>query len=250
MIRPYPQKWPRVLDFLTPLGLQAALDKNLELYHCQAVVSMQRSKIPSEPIKTDLGVINIDTTSRDRVVWESGSPEPKNEVTPTQKEILNNIADNLSIDFPDIAIKRRGVVEKVPKSLDYLEAFEGAENIFYQQTAYGNYTHLLRNKLGLPLRNPYRFMKGELLAHRIVKSSRDPVFKRIRSTLKTNWVKTDVSGYSTLGKINIFQLGKALATKKWWQDIGLVHPVEAQIDHSVFEGNIYRLWKRKQIIAV
>ena len=60
--KPYPREWPRILDLLPPLGLQVTLDKDLELYWCQATVSMQRGKIPAKPIKTDLGVIKIDTT--------------------------------------------------------------------------------------------------------------------------------------------------------------------------------------------
>lgn len=251
MIIPYDRKWPRILDFLTPLGLQTAVDAELELYYCEAVVSMQREKIPSEPIKTDLGVIKIDTTSRDRVVWESGSPEPMNEVAPKQKEILNNIADNLGMEIPDIVIKRRGAVEKIPRTLEYIEAFGGVNDIFYQQTAHGNYTHMLRNRLGLPLSNPHRIIKGELLVHEIVKSPRDPVFRRMRSVLKTDWVKTDVSGYSALGRVNVFRLEKELCADKWWQDIGLVHPVETRVNSDLFEGNIYRLLKRtEEIIAV
>jgi len=250
MITPYDRKWPRKLDFLTPLGLQVAVDKNLELYYCVATVSMQRSRIPSEPIKTDLGVISIDTTSSDRVIWESGSPEPSNDVAPTQKEILDTIVSNLGMEIPDIIVKRRGAVEKIPKSLEDLEQFGGVEDVFYQQTAHGNYTPMLRKRLDLPLSNPYRFIKADLLTYGVVKSPRDPVFKRIRSILKTDWLQTDVSGYSALGRVNVFQLEKELCADKWWQDIGLVHPVETRVNSDLFEGNIYRLFKRGELISV
>jgi hypothetical protein len=72
----------------------------------------------------------------------------------------------------------------------------------------------------------------------------------MRSILKTDWVKTDVSGYSGLGRTGILQLEKGLCEEKWWQDIGLVHPVEVRVNGDLFEGNIYRLMKRGDVIAV
>lgn len=249
MIKPYPREWPRVLDFLPPLGLQVALDKDLELYYCVARVSIQKQKMPLRPVETELGVnISVDNTSGNTVVAKYGTPTPTTDA-PTQKELLENVVENVPVDFPDIVIKKRGVVEKIPKILEDHESFQGVEDIFYQQTSRGNYTRMLRRAFHLPIQNPFYFVKGPLLEHKIIKSPRDPIFRKIRSTLKTEWVKTDVSGYLEFGRTGVFDLGKALSGKKWWQDIGLVHPIEARINSSLYKGNIYLLWKRRELIA-
>ena len=104
------------------------------------------------------------------------------------------ITDNLSIEIPDIIIKKRGIVQKLPRSFVDLEPFQGVENVFYQQTAVGSRPHLLRKTIGLPLSNPYRFIKADLLTREIITSPRDPVLKKIRSILKTDWMYADILG--------------------------------------------------------
>jgi len=248
-MKDYDPEWPRNLDFLPLLGLQYVLDDDLKLYHCRTEVSVQEGRLPPKDFKTEFGTIKIDTTTRTKITYEFGRPESKNGIVLSPKEILDDVSSDLPVAyvgrFPDVIIKRRGVVEKIPKSLEDEKPFQGSEDVFYLQTAYGNWTHKMRGMTGLPLSNPHNFIKADLLRHSIIKSPSDVIFRKLRSILKTNWMRTDATGYDELGRKNIFLLDKRLSGNKWWQDIGLPHPIESRIDHRLLQGNIYRLLKRR-----
>ena len=253
MIQPYSPKWPRTLDFLTPLSLQVATDPNLELYHYDATVSIPSDvKLPpKQSISTELGTtINVTPNATNKIKVDFGITEPNDKELRSQKEILEDIFDNIPVEIPDVITQRRGVVEKIPREVEDLEVFQGSEHTFYQQTKQGNYTRKLRRMFDMQnLRNPHEFIKGELLSHAVIKNLNDPIIKKMRSTLKTDWIKTDNAGYLEIYK-DILPLKEALCERKWWQDIGIVHPLSASIDGHIFEGQVYWLAKRGWIVAV
>lgn len=251
MIKPYPPKWPRNLDFLTPLRLQTALDPDLELYHCSAIVSIpEGKKAPPETIKTDLGgSIKIDRISRNSIQINYGAPKLRSDSVFSQGEILAEIQK--TIEIPEAVVKRRNIRQKIPKAVEDLEPFSGTEYIYYQQTAHGNQTNKIKNAFNMPfLRNPYHFIKGELMSSGII-NPHDGVLKRLRSTLKTDWIIGEKEGYMALkDPIVSLKLPRALSGRKWWQDIGVPHPIEARINNSLFTGQIYQLDRRKHVVVV
>lgn len=259
-IKDYPAEWPRSLDFIPLLGLQSVIDKELRLYHCDAQVSVQEGRVPRQDIPTEHGVLRVDVTTTGKIRYEFGNPESRDGIELSPEEILIDATGKIDAKylgkFPDIIIKSRGVVEKIPKYLENEEPFQGAEDIFYLQRACGNWTHKMRKMTGLMFRDFYEFIKSDIMAYLNLSPYHD-IFKqkKIRSALKTGWLYTDASGgdlrgYYSLGREGIFKLEKALTKDKWWQDIGLVHPIETRIDHAVLQGNIYRLWRRGELIIV
>jgi len=127
--------------------------------------------------------------------------------------------------------------------------FQGAENVFYHQNAYGNFIHRVRRSLGIrSIENPCRFMKSDLLRYHIPKSPYDPVLKKLRSALKTEYVITDTSGWSDLGDANILAL--EWARLKWWTDVGKPTAFQIPIDHAGVEGQIYRLLRGNCLVVV
>ena len=264
MIRPYPKSWHRRLSFVPPLGLEIALgEENLELYYCQTAVTLQEEKRPSREIPTEYGKIRVVPDLRNRVYYEMGDPNPMNGINPLpQKEILSDIMDHLgdAVSFvgstPDVVTKNRGVVEKIPNAIEGLEPFQGSENVFYLQDGYGSFIHLARRAFpGTLLADPYRFIKSDLLYHNIIKSARDPILKKLRSILKTEFLitdarGTDMRGYSSLGDANILLLEQALTRNKWWVDIGKPVPFESRVDSSILRGQVYRLLNRGELIII
>jgi len=259
VIKPYPLNWHRKLDFLPPMGLKIAVgEANLELYYCYVSVSIEETSVPRMPreAQTEYGTIKVNPAFRNIVDYEMGNPNPRNGIVPVpQREILDDIVDGLGGavriigEMPDVVIKSRGAVEKIPKAVEDLPAFQGAENVFYHQNAYGNFIHRVRRALGIPtIENPYRFMKSDLLRYRILRSPHDPVLKKLRSTLKTEYVITDTSGWSDLGDSNILALEEARL--RWWTDIGKPTAFQIPMNHVGVQGQIYRLLRRNCLVVV
>lgn len=260
MIQPYPESWHRKLDFMPPLGLQVAAGAaNLELYYIRSSVSIEEKSIPRVPRKasTEFGTLEVNPMFRNKVDYEMGRAHPRNGVSPvSQKEILGDIMDGLGgavriigEKMPDVVIKSRGVVEQVPPQVAHLPAFQGAENVFYHQDAVGNYVHRVRRALGTrSIANPYRFMKADLLRLGFITSTNDPVLKKLRSTLKTQYVITDATGWEDLGDAGILALERA--RMKWWTDIGQPTPFKIPVNHLGIQGQIYRLLRRNCLVAV
>jgi hypothetical protein len=259
MIRPYDPMWYRRLDFLPPMGLQIAVgEKDLELYYCYCSVSVKESTILRTPkvINTEFGTLKVNPVFRNRVDYKMGNLNPRNGVNPIpQREILRDIEDKLGGaveiigNMPDVVIQSRGVVEKIPKEVEKLVVFQGSEYIFYHQNAYGNFPHKVRQVLRVGVANPYDFIKHDLLKYRILKLTNDPVLKKLRSTLKTEWLITDTQGYNSIGNTGILELERALIRTRWWTDIG--KPTQFQIPlNSGIQGQIYQLLRRKCIVVV
>lgn len=259
MIRPYDPTWYRRLDFLPPMGLQIAVgERDLELYHCEISVSVKEITIPclTRELKTEYGEMKVNPILRNRVDYKMGKPDLSGEVyTVPQREILDDIMNNLGGavnivgSMPDVVIKSRSVREKIPKEVEELQVFQGSEYVFYHQNAYGNFPHKVRQVLRIGVANPYDFIKHELLTNKILKVTNDPVLKKLRSTLKTEWVVTDTKGYNSIGNLGILELEKALIKRRWWTDIGKPTSFQIPIDSGI-QGQIYQLLRRNYIVVV
>jgi hypothetical protein len=258
MIRPYPAEWYRRLDFLSPLGLQIAVgEKDLEVYHCHLAVSVSGTPLQLKKVeKTEFGELKVNPILRNQIDYKMGKLNPREGYTPIpQREILNDILNHIGGavtiigNMPDVVIKSRSVVEKIPKEVEELVVFQGSEYIFYHQKAYGNFPHKIRQVIRIGAANPYNFIKHDLLRYNILKLTNDPVLKKIRSTLKTEWLMTDTQGYNSIGNLGIFELEKALTKSKWWTDIGKPTPFQIPVDSGI-QGQIYQLLKRNCIIVV
>lgn len=253
MIKDYPLGWPRKLDFLPLLGLQTAVDENLELYYCEAAASIQEGKRPRREVKTEYGTIVAHPESRNMIVYEKGVPDPRDGIEPIpQRELLEDITENLPIvllpgtEIPDVVVRERGVVEKVPKQVEDLESIQGSEYVFSRHTARGNRIGWVRRTFGIHgLANPYNLIKADLLNYDIIRSPK-PIKLKLRSTLKSRWICTDTVGWSSLGGAGVLRLEQALSRDKWWQDIGM--PTPFQVDGM--QGQIYQLLKRQRLTVV
>lgn len=253
MIREYPLLWPRKLDFLPLLGLQAAVDENLDLYYCEAAASVQEGKRPRREVRTEYGTIKAHPESRNKIVYEKGVLDPRDGIEPIpQRELLKDITENLPIvllpgtEIPDVVIHERGAVEEIPKQVEDLEQIQGSEYVFSHQTARGNRTNWVKRTFGMRgLANPYDLIKSDLLYYDIIKSPR-PIQLKLRSTLKTRHITTDTVGWSSLGGDSILSLEQALSRDKWWQDIGVPTPFQV----NGMQGQIYQLLRRKRLVVV
>ena len=233
--------------------IEAAVDDNLELYHCEAAASIQEGKTPPREVKTEYGTIKAHPESRNAILYEKGARDPRNGIEPVpQRELLGDITENLPIvllpgtETPDVVIRERGVVEKVPKQVEDLESIQGSEYVFSRQTGRGNRTGWVRRTFGIRgLANPYDLIKSDLLFYDIIKSSK-PIRLKLRSTLKTRWVCTDTTGWSGIGGNGVLRLEQALSAYKWWQDIGV--PAPFQVDG--LQGQIYQLLRRQRLTVV
>ena len=258
----YPKKMPSYLprdfDIVPPLGLQGgALDENLELYYLRAVASIQEEKFAPRQVKTAYGVIKALPATMNKVIYEVGEPFPINGQNPIpQRELMKDVVSKMGNvvmlpdgrkEYPDIIIKQRGVSEKIPKTVEDLNQFQGSEFVHYFQHAYGSQYRNIARKFHIKgLMDPYRIAKNELLNYNIIKSWSSPVLWKIRSTLLTEAIGTDTIGWSRMGAGDVLTLEQALTSNKWWRDIAVSEPVN--IDG--LQGHIYRALRQKKRIAI
>ena len=255
----YPKKmpsyFPRDFDIIPPLGLQRALDGDLELHHLRAYVSIQEGKEKPREVKTEYGVLRAFPTTMNKVIYEVGQPLPMNGVNPTpQKELISDVMSKMGNvvmlpdgrkEYPDIIIKQRGVSERIPKGVE--DVFQGSEFVYYFQQGYGSQYRNIARKFHIQgLMDPYRTAKNDLLYYGVIKSWNSPVLWKIRSTLLTEAISTDTIGWSKMGTNDVLALEKALASNKWWRDIAV--PETVNIDG--LRGHIYRALNRGKRIAI
>lgn len=259
MIKTYPLSWPRNLDFVPLLTLQKALDPNLELFYCEAHVSIPLEKIsPSggnRPVKTSLGgIMETDQINRLETNVRYGEPDPRNYTLSKldklpQQEILKDIMENA--DVPEAVLRARGIREGIPPKIEDLDVLQGCEEILYHQTGKGNYTNKIKKSFGLwQLRNPRTTIKNDLILYGVA-GLHDPRFRRMKSILRTDWLisatRTRYHGWNNLGS-SMLPLQQALCENKFWQDTGKASPLTGKIDSKVINAQVYELDKRPRYL--
>jgi hypothetical protein len=240
--------------------LQTALDRDLTLFNFEGTVSVPYKKLfPSAAtlkrvIQTGLGgEIDTQPSNRQMTRVSYGTPTTFG-ATFTHQEVLDDIVASTGLELsslliPDVAISRRGIKMGIPKEIEELEALQGKNTLLHQQTAIGNHIHKIRRTFGLwQLQNPYRMIKSELILNGVV-SPYDRCFRRMKSVLKTDWVIAPPMGWRGL-KTEMLPIHRAMAKNRWWQDIGLPHPLTGQINHTYLDATVYRLDRRKELVAI
>ncbi len=257
-VRVFPPNYCRNIDMMPILSLQTKLDKDAVVYFLKGFVTETTSRNPlgRQEIKTDLGVV-IRPSDVARSIREVvfGHPDPLAGYEATHKEILKEIQD---YEVIDCNINVRGRIHPIPENAEEIEAIQDAEKIYHLETKVGNRARSLRRKLNLPLMNPYRVIKAELLRHGIVKPY-DKVLQRIKGITKTEYVLPDNGrGYDAMKPLELLELlrgirGKTYGSgfgKKWWEDTARPRYISGRIDSHLIDARIYILDDRRGLIAI
>lgn len=253
-IEAYPPNFCRTLDFIPILSLQRALEPDLQMGYLEAIVSIKPKEVMPihREIKTNLGgTIKQDDVNRRMTKIEYGKPSLSGLTNLSQKEIFDDIITNVPIreEVPEVVLRKRICREDVPKAVEELKPLEGSDEIFHLQIARANHVHKIRKMFGLwQIQNPYQIIKNDIVDREIVPYY-DPIFRRFRSVLKTEWLVTNRTGWRNLIPV-MLPLHRSLCQSRWWQDIGLPHPLTGRVDHTIIKAQIYRLFRRKELVAV
>lgn len=244
-IEPYSETWPRRLDLLCPLKLQAAVEPNLELLYCEAEVMMARA-LASDRTTTEYGTLKVNPLDAHKMHYVKGNPNPRKENIPvTQKEIFDDVQDRIPEEIPGIIIDRRITREKISDKLRELEALETSEHIFRSEISKGTHSKRDSKRFGIRLFDPYQKVKIELLSGGIVKNPYDPIFRQIRSIQRTEYIipEDEEKGYNDLGPIGIKKIDTVMSHEKWWQAIGIPKEFKGALDHLMLQGQLFHLPK-------
>ncbi len=251
MVNPYPSEWPRNIDFLPVLSLQASLDPHLELAHCETLVSVPIGKATrGRSIRTPLGgIIKQDETRRQMtnfVYGGIGATSLRTTSPVSQREILEDILGQ--VEVPDAVVKARVAKTDIPKAVENEKPVQGEDYLLHKDVTRANFIHKMRTSFGLyQLSNPYRIAMDDLVTHGIT-----PQFEqksRIKSVLRTDWLVGQTKGYSDLQPV-LTRILNGLSSRKWWQDIGTPHPLSGRIDGRVVAAQVYLLARHDQLLAV
>lgn len=249
-IEPYPDSWPRRLDFLPSLLLQARIDGPLELFYCKAHVTSS-DNLGTEPIKTEYGTIQKGHVAGEHTQFITGSSNPRKEIEPiTQREIL----DDIQAFLPDAGatIATRGTYEPLPDRLRKdIPALETSEHILRLESGSGIFSKMLSRRLSMRLFNPYQHMKAELLDRGLIKAPHDPVLKQLRSALKTDYIlpEDEQKSYYDISE-KVVSVDAGLSASKWWETIGYPVPFEGTVDHTLVKGRVFHLPKYESFVVV
>lgn len=238
------------------MSLQDALSPKEELYFlkCRVSESIPTPSSAKKETETDLGVkIKIDTHTGFLISCEYGSKDPDDEWRASQKEIFEDIRSHGGVD--DVVILSRGSVHKIPEEVENCNSLQGADEIYQRETARGNRTRKYRRTFNMYLNNPYRMIKADLLDHSIIKYSNDPVLKKMRSILVTDYIlPSNEKGYLDLYDEGrdpeknpygmLLKTERCLRGRKFWKDTGIPKYGISNIDGTRLDVKIYSLDSR------
>jgi len=253
---PFPLSWCRNVDFLPILSAQSKLNKKQKIYYFEGTVSMGSTKA-LDHIRTELGV-TISPSATDRNAFDIiyGDIIPNLDSICDPLEIWNSTLQELP-ETPEIVIHSKGIVHDIPKNILNESAIDGAEYLYHKQSSVGNQYNSLRRKINLPIVNPYIIAKAGLLENENFKF-RDPCFKRIRSVLKTEWIKpSNDKGWYELQHI-LFKLERGLRGKiegrksgnNWWEDTAQPMYFGGHINHTDLNVRVCMLDDRHRLIGI
>jgi len=267
MVESFNIDMPVILDFVPLLTLQEKLDPKLELFYCDTTVSVPLGKVSGvKPRTTPLGgVVKEGLIHRGTTDIVYGMPDPTNYAVSqldifTQQEILQDIQAHVGI--PEAVLQVRGAIEGIPKAVEDLEVFSGCEKVLHMLISRGNRIRSLRRMTGLLLWNPYHPIKNDLAIYRYAQSANDPVFRRMKSIQKTDWMLMwDGQRYGSprspsvvlpLQRGLVGQKARSLGFKptEFYQDVGLPHPISGRINSRFIEARFYMLENRREVTAV
>lgn len=253
-IKPYPQDWPRLLDLITPLNIQQGIDPKAELNYYKGEVSVSMRQLTGElkpKVKTSMGIsIQQDHISRKKTIIEFGTLNDT-QTRVNQKELWMNVLENTVIDeAPTIIGKQRGIIMPVNSQLTSLDVLDGCEEVYRMETTYGHFTEVIRRRTMLPIINPCRTIRNDLALNGYLKYD-DPIFRRMRSIWRTEWmVGAPRKGWSDLGIQGISDISTTLVKDKFHQDVGIPQEIKATFDSTSVQEQVYRLLKRGEMIAI
>jgi hypothetical protein len=259
--KPYALNLPRNLDLVPVLSLQSTLDPKAEVGYLEAMVSVKPSDVGISPLHKQMstslgGIIKQDDIDRRVTKIEYGQLEPLNFVRFSQREILDDVIKSIPVkeEVPEVVLRQRLIIDDVPKEVENYQPFSGSQEIYHLQIARANHIHKIQKAFGLKqLQNPFSLIKQELCGNNIV-GRKDPVFKRMKSVLKTESVMPDrlINDRRRNERLYFYMLPlhRGLSQKRWWQDIGKPHPLTGRIDHRIVEAQVYLLDRRNALVAV
>jgi len=233
-IKAYPPKFPRSIDLIDKLGLQVAVGAgDLKVQFLLGEVSWQTRKVKPE-IKEGLlseSRIKLKPISRNQAEYIFGSLEPANSLIVKQKDILKDITEGLGLEPSEalaVSIKERVSIREVnelPRELQEFEHLQGANDLYHYESYTSDHTGIITRSFRLPkgfLRSLPRVIRNELVENDIVRRT-DPILRRIRSVLRTEWILPDTGeGWNALLPV-MKPLHISLANPYWWQDVGIPH---------------------------
>jgi len=259
--KPYALNLPRNLDLVPVLSLQSVLEPIAQVGYLEAMVSVKPKDIGISPVHREIptslgGVIKQDDVDRRVTKIEYGKLDPSKFARFSQREVLDDVIKSIPVkeEVPEVVLRQRLIIDDVPKEIENSTPLSGSEEIYHLQIARANHIHKIQKAFGLrQLQNPFSLIKQDLCNNNIVKAN-DPVFKRMKSVLKTESVVPNrlVKNSHTNERLYFYMLPlhRALCRDRWWQDIGKPHPLTGRIDSKVVEAQVYLLDRRNALVAV
>lgn len=252
--QPFPDRYPRNVDFIPLLTLQNILQPELEMFRFQGIVS-----VSAEKAKRMVDMKHEDTNLKIKIVrgnrphtlidYPLTGKVDTSLPTTTGEEIIENVKNLTGLPelIPELVIQERGIKIKPMKSLEEIEACQGIDNLYQHETACGYHTALIGSVLGVRFFKPFLTMRGELVSKGILKPW-EVDLRRMRSILPTDWLTGDGKGYNYFMQTGSLQPTlEALCESKFHQDTALF---QGRVDGIPVNNRIYLLHKRDELIPI
>jgi hypothetical protein len=252
--KPFPDRYPRNVDFIPLLTLQNTLQPNLEMFRFQGIVSVSAEKARRiVDLKNKEANLKIMTVRGNRphtlIDYPLTGKLDTSLPTTTGEAIIENVVKLTGQPelIPELVIKERGIKIKPTKSLEEIKAVQGMENLYQHETACGYHPKLVSSVLGVRFFKPFLTMRAELINKKILKPW-DVDLRRMRSILPTDWLVGDDKGYNYFMQTGALQPTlEALCEGKFHQDTAIF---QGRVDGIPVSNRIYLLHKRDELIPI
>lgn len=257
---PYPAMYPRVVDFIPLLGLQAHFDADLELSVFEGTASVALNPT----IRSDLKNKDHDILFKQNAINRQHTDveyigDPNNTIR--QKDIWSDTEKTLALKVPEVNIQRRVMITEISTKLSGEPALSGCSHLSLEQRGVGNFYGSIRRRFGLSyLSNPYQIIKGDLIDQ---KEWQPEIARHLRSILKTDKILAGDGGnkgWSDLFKPKLDtphafppfagQLNHEFVKDRWWSDVAIPRKLLGQVDGGTVEAVVYYLSNRGRVIAL
>ena len=252
--KPFPDRFPRNVDFIPVLTLQNTLQPKLEMFRFQGIVS-----VSAEKARRLVDMKHQDTNLKIKIVrgnrphtlidYPLTGKVDTSLPTITGEKIIENVKDLTGLPelIPELVIKERGIKKRLPRSLEDIEPVQEIENLYIHEQACGYHPKLVSSILGVRFFKPFLTMKSELIDKRILKPWEIDL-RRMRSILPTDWLTGDNKGYDYFAGTGTLQPTlEALCKDKFHQDTALF---QLRVDGIPVNNRVYLLKKRDELIPI
>lgn len=238
----HPEDYSKFVDFIPIIGLQAKIDPHLELCDIEFRMSKQESKKIIEVEDTEFLNGSGKYTSTGHYKYKMKDDNAFGEVPITQRELDEDIKDNLGVEFVDAIIEKRTIIKPIQSMLYDITELDGFDYVIVEQVKKGNHVKRIKEVTGIPLTDPREEMRKKLINEGLIYFENQHLLLKLRSNQVSKRIYLDSADDVLSSKNANYLVSKELADT-WCKDAATLTSLWSYHNLREYKGTVYRLDK-------